>query len=344
MINATLKDYLLCLFAQQPRRANALQYVLIGKRTSSNLFAGLKYHCLSLLQIAPQLDIQLFKNSVDQLVDQHYLCTVDKGYYQLTTTGQQYQHQLQTQLPQIQFYDGRWMRQFDLMKDAVLLAIQVVSQKYHHANNYIPQTNRLHTQWWVKQWLHHIEHHANWQSQFIDELTSLLTQLPAQQADILANRFTGYQTLGLPLRQLALNLQLSLITMQTAELDAWAHLWQAVHQHHPQVPLLSQLLPPAQYFTDNVALTLQQFLQQHWSIDRIAQARHLRPSTIREHLLEAAMIHPQVLAGVQWWTPAQLQQLQAAWEHDQLRDYHPLMNQGLSFFQIRFFHIQRLTL
>lgn len=343
-MNANLTDYLLCLFAQQPRRSNALQYLLIGKRTSSNLFAGLQYGCLPLLQIAPKLDIKIFKNSVDQLVDQHYLCSHEKGYYQLTTLGQQRQQQLQEQLPQPIHYDGRWMRQLDLVKDVVLLAIQVVSQKYHHCNNYIPQINHLYSQWWIKQWLHHAEHHQNWQQQFITELTLLLTKLPTTQADFLANRFTGYQTLGLPLRQLALNLQQSLITTQVIEIDAWANFWKIVRQNSSQLPLMTQLLPMPQYFAANVMQTLQQFLSQRWSIIQISQHQHLRPSTIKEHLLEVAAIRPDLLANVHFGTQQQLAQLQAAWDDNHLKNYHALLDQGLSFFQIRFFHIQRLTL
>lgn len=341
MIENDLIKYMLCLFAQQPRRANALQYILIGKRTSSNLFAALRYHCLSLLQIDPNLNINYFKNSVDQLVDQHYLRITEKGYYQLTAEGQLYQEQIN--LPQPTHYDGRWMRQFNLMKNVVSLSIQVISQVKHQQHNYVPLINDLQTQWRVKHWFHQIKHFDNWQQLFVNELTLILSKLPAKYADLLANRFTGYQTVGLPLRQLTTFYHLSLPAMQVMVLDAWAAFWQIARQYQQQLPLLSLLLPPVQYLTDNVAQTVTQFRDNHLSIAQISNYRHLQPSTIREHLLEAAIITPFLLKDVHLGTAQQLQQLQEAWDNNQLCDYHPLLSSGLSFFQIRFFHIQRLT-
>ncbi|MFC6181942.1 helix-turn-helix domain-containing protein [Lactiplantibacillus daowaiensis] len=284
-------DYLLLLFATEPRRAKAIYNVCRGRRTVSTLFAGLTYQQLAWLDSWHGVPLAKFEAAAQTLIAAGWLQAPTDGYLALTAAGQAQQAELQQRL----YQPVAWQqfRQADVRRFTALsqLALQVVSEYSHQTKRYYPVTTDPGVQATVKRWF------RQWRkpmivTQVVTELHAFLATLAPTQATIFMNSVTGYDFPGQTDQQLATAFKRTPVEILVMRKDLSCQLVAWLRQQ-PTGPLAALVKPlvKANPVSTSAWQTYQAF-QQTADLSQIATQRRLKLSTVREHLLETAILTP----------------------------------------------------
>ncbi|WP_260202391.1 helix-turn-helix domain-containing protein [Lactiplantibacillus pentosus] len=285
-------DYVLLLFGTTPRRAKGMFNVLRGRRTVSTLFAGLTAGCLDLLDSWHGVPLEDFMAATAVLEENGLLISPEAGSWQLTAAGQarwvaiQEHRYLPQAFSRFQTVDVRRFQQVSQ------LALQVTSELVHHERRYYPTTTDPSIQALVKRWLRQ-QSTTDLGDRVHAALTAFLTSVPTDElATVFVDSLTGYQAPGRTNDQLAMMLHrqpLETGLMRTDVSCQWVR-WLQVHPDDPLWPLLAPLVQSSPV-SKSAQQTYQAFTQTH-ALTKIATARKLKLSTVREHLLEVAIWLP----------------------------------------------------
>lgn len=339
-----LMTYLLCLLAPEKRRYQAIYYTLIGKRTTSNLYAALAYGLLKWLQIYPNLEQAQFQAELKRLQTNGWI-TMDERYVWLTVAGQQKQAQWQTALVWPVHYEGPQMGHLPQFTARLMLAVQIVSEYHHQNSQYYPLATSMKDRVLVVSWFKRHKGTPNFSTQFQAELTQLFEQLDLQQADLVANQLLGHQVLGKSQQQLAQALGSQSLTVRVRTIDAYAQILGILLASQTTYPLLSELVNQAETQLSQSTLQTWQLIQQGASIEQISQQRRVKVGTIKEHLLEAAMLLPQ-FPFERFLAPTIIQKLGMLMTEQPTLSFNAAQAAlpGLDFFEYRLYQIQRLVI
>lgn len=284
---------LLRFFSKQPQRAKPIYYILVGKKTASNLLAACEGHYLAYYHSAPSLKWADTAAILQDLVRQKQLQAADERAYVLTTSGQASLSAHPTAVFQLKHYEGLAMPHAWIALQTLYLAIQVLSEYRHGRVHYIPVTDDLKAQWQVRRWFQMIKAQASNGQAFVKELTAWLTQLPTAQADFLAANFSGHHY-GYSQASLKAMFGYPAYTQQLIQLDGIGLLLKNCQNNPDQWPMSHFLLRsylPRPLLSDSAQQTYG-MMQRGISFSQLVKGRGLKESTIREHLLEAALFVP----------------------------------------------------
>lgn len=337
-------DYVLFLFATQPRRAKGIFNVLRGRRTVSTLFAGLTYGCLDQLDSWHGVPLEKFMATAAQIERAGDLVSPSPGYYQLTAQGatrQQTQRALRYQPVAMHVFQTTDVRRFAALSQ---LALQVVSEAAHRENRYYPVTTDPGVQAIVKAWFRRFYGPTLGQTIY-EGLQAFLASLPDELAQIFVQSLTGYQFPGQTDVQLATTFKRSPVEMLVIRRDLTCRwiIWLGQHQTDPLWALLATLVK-ASPVSSSAQRTFQDFLQAG-DLEMISNRRHLKLSTVREHLLEVAIFTPDFpfdrlltkTVSQQLTTIFTHQPVLTSWQFAQVQAVMP----QLDFFYFRLFQIMR---
>lgn len=280
-------DLIQVLTPQQARRLRVIENLLRGKKTVSTLYWGQRYQLLPLIGLDKTLDRGALDAAAQSLVTGG-LATLDEENDQLrlTPTGviaaqrDYYQPQMADQ----------WI-QLDLMaaRQRILLAVQVVSEYTHATRRYYPLTTDLVTRQAVRAWFQRVKS-AQLGQQILHVLTHALEQLPEEVATVTTSLLTGYQHPGLTREQVAQAHQRTAWEVTLMQLDGLMQICQDARvTETPFTSLLRSLWQSP--VTRSAQLTLAA-VRQTGDLDQVAAQRRIKLSTVREHLLEAAIFLP----------------------------------------------------
>lgn len=281
---------MLPLFSLKPQRYQAVYYLLIGKRTVSNLLAGLSYDLLPYFHFYPKLSQADYQVALQQLVDQHYLRwqAADKTA-RLTPLGKLAQTNLQQREIWPTGYDywqdGDWQLQWERL----LLSVQVISNYQHQQNNYAPLATQPSIQTEIHDWFY--RQGRRQADQFVQELVATTATLPPNSGQLLANSLRSDSYAGISDFELGLTLNLTAPELTLVRVKALSELLQAI-RHLPSTSSLRGVFQfPNQVLSKGAANTYRLWLMgQPWS--QIVQRSYQKEGTLLEHLLEAAILVP----------------------------------------------------
>ncbi|AVK60438.1 hypothetical protein C5Z25_00990 [Lactobacillus sp. CBA3605] len=337
-------DYLLLMFTTTPRRSKALFNLLRGRRTVSTLFAGLVYQRLDQLDSWHGVPLAKFEAATGELIAAGWLSSPAAGQLQLTTAGQAQQAKLQQTLYLPQAWDQ--FQQVDVRRFEALsqLALQVVSEAVHHQRQYYPISTDPGLQATVKQWLRQW-YRPELGATIYQELRQFLQTVSPDLATIFAASLTGHAFPGQTDQQLAERFECSAIEILVIRKDLTC-LWIKWLRQTNQGPLAALLRPLVKSTpVSNSAWQTYQALKVTPDLMQIARQRHLKLSTVREHLLEVAILMPE-FPYQQLLTTARVQRLTAifatnpaveTWQFATVSAVEP----QLDFFWFRLFQIMR---
>ncbi len=279
-----MTDFILALFHTGHKlRISTLYHLLIGKRTSSVLLHGFFYRNLPMFDSFSQLEEKQFNRWINQLIQKKLIEEVD-GLGQLTEAGRA---RLQDkQRPQLNDLNGlRYGRERQRMWQLSLLAGQVISHLTHHKKDYVPIDSRPFFLYQTKKWLSQAE--EGLLTEFPRELEQMFTALAKDQANFLANQFSGYEQYGRVAFQLLpaewQETPWDRLYYQNA-IDAFLH--QALQQ--PNFRRLLRQLDQLNY--NQSMLKTRKLYLSGLSIEEIGQRRRLKLGTLNDHFIEWALL------------------------------------------------------
>ncbi|MGO2639061.1 MAG: helix-turn-helix domain-containing protein [Enterococcus viikkiensis] len=262
-------------------RISTLYHLLVGKRTSSVLLHGFFYDNLAYLGSFPQLKEEVFQKELQQLMNQQ-LITVNEGYGRLTEAGKQRLAKGSMDLSGLN--NLRYGRMRDNVWQLILFAVQVTSHWSFGEKEYLPIENRPYYLQQLKKWLSTSD--TGLVERVQQELTETLQQLPTENANFLANQFSGHQFQGKTAFQL--------LTDQT---EPWRSLYNQCSIDLFLAKLgqgeLSRLIAALDQQNINQSmLKTREFFLAGKSLPKILDLRHLKQGTINDHFIEWALLDP----------------------------------------------------
>lgn len=169
-----------------------------------------------------------------------------------------------------------------------------------------------------------------------------MVTLTAQQADFISSQLVGHQDAGWSIEQVASQMQLPVGDSAVLNYDLWAALTGFFNEHTGVIHDLLAPLIKTSPLSHSAQVTYELYRQQQ-SLDQISRHRQLKPSTIREHLLEVAIFLPAEFPFWQLIPAATLDQLKQQYrgdvDHWQFKPQ--AKNEEQSFFYFRLFQIMR---
>lgn len=264
-------------------RSSTLYHLLHGKRTSSVLLFGYFHEILPFLGAYPKLSFEEFQAVLQASITAGWVEEAE-GLLSLTEKGQQQRNRLLTySLTDCDFF--RYGRSDVEAWNLIKLAVQTVSNLQARNNQFVPIQSNIFLLQMVKRWLLR-KSRAEVITQLPIELTAIFSKLPTQEADFLANQFSGYQLDGL------VNFQLSELSKELQYLIEHKniHLFLKALEGHPDFLLyeLVELLI-AKNYNQSMWKTVD-LLKQNYDLTTIQKVRQLKKGTVQDHVIEWAIL------------------------------------------------------
>lgn len=280
---------LFLLDSQHPRRKRLLENLLAGKKTVATIYWALRYQLLGYLGMGRYLGV--VKLNFKVLEQKQLVKRDDNQTYVLTEQGLGLKNEILNHSSNF-----KWQRNFQTVnfmrfKNRLLLFIQVISEYQHQQRNYYPVNVPDSEMGFVKYYFKMIDKTSisnNLKNELLEFFTSLNND---KLANLFANELVGFQNNGKALFQIASDDHESLIDIYLSDLEVMSRLIDFVNHKENSVilPLLEGLQHAA--ISESALLTLKQYLISH-DLNKVAQNRHLKESTIFEHFLELAIYFP----------------------------------------------------
>ncbi|WP_283678774.1 helix-turn-helix domain-containing protein [Lentilactobacillus sp. Marseille-Q4993] len=212
----------------------------------------------------------------------------------LTEKGREYRNKLRNRFEPLNWIETA--SKFDVVtfKKRFILALQVISEFSYDNNRYYPSSIDFFNNNIVKKWF------INYKDNDVvtrvhKELESLLDNFSNQKyADIFAQSFVGHEVSGHTNDQIGIETNESAERIAVIQFMVMASMVTMIIDKPNSVfkPLLSGLIKPQ--ISGSTEVTYRQFVNNSTlSLERIADLRHIKVNTVKEHLIEAAMVVPQ---------------------------------------------------
>lgn len=331
---------LLYFSTTQMRRPLVIWQLLKGKLTTSTLYWAMRYRLLSYYKQPFVISKETYQAAITKLLIQGDLKKIGDQFL-LTPQGQE-TYQLFCQNHYILKKPELFGRlNIDKWSQRMLLAIQVTSELSYQNQNYLVSIDDFQTQYIIKKW---IQRHNKKQISHLmhQSLTEFLQKEDKKSAWIFCQQLVGHDFLGKTLQQLALEEGLTSLDIQVIWWDLASRYALFLKEKYPIfMPLLVDIF--SETFLPKSVLQTKKLLLQGLSVPQIATKRHLKLSTIKEHILNLAILEPNFDIAPFFLTEHFLllskifQGKIDEWEYNQAQESIPT----LTFFEFRLFLIER---
>ncbi|MEH6994640.1 helix-turn-helix domain-containing protein [Neobacillus drentensis] len=271
------------------RTVYSIYHLLNGKKSSQTLQDAHLYSLKRYFRILEPLTRESFDQIFNNLLDKNMVEAFGDQRFKLTSRGQAYllQH------PQPSYING-WKYQLNtlLVWERLSLLVQVASNIIFKETKYIPIQKNTEVHNWLKDLLKSTTiPKQNLGEILYSELVDIFEQAKDINPSVLVFRLTGYQQIGLTSMQTAKMLNIDLLQYHLAFTNNLHCLIQFIEKSPARYQVLSSLLAN---FEQKDSLTLSsrktwELLNQGFSLEEIAGIRHLKISTIEDHLVEFAL-------------------------------------------------------
>lgn len=291
-----MNTYLLRLFSyHQPRRVRVIENVLTNHRTVANLFWAQQYGLLEWLGARRQVNRDQLDFELQALQSAGLVEFVSESEVKLTVKGVSFQEN-QPPAYEPHFYSWYWLANTNQVFQRFLLGFQVVSEFTYHNRRYVPLSVPFAEQQEVKRWFHRFYSPKLGQT-VNDELQMLLSSLVSEDerlAPALVNLLIGHNQAGWTFDQLCAGLRLDagdgIVLTHDLALAICAY---SRVTNGPLACLVQPLLSPTP-LSPSCRQTVK-MVADGLSLEKVAGQRRLKLSTVREHLLTAAILSPKLL-------------------------------------------------
>lgn len=339
-------DSLINLFSLQPRRYRVVEGTVKGRQTVATLFWAQQYRIQGWFGYRRYLRREQF----DQLLakwEQAGLVVCDSvaKTVRLTTQGEQKRQQYRQTHYLPRCGDLAWLTNPHHLAERLLLGIQTVSELSYHHQRYVPLDVSMADMTAVKRWFY------RYRSKLVQQvrmecfhLADALDKIDQRWALFFVYSLAGYQTSGLYSAQFQDVLSLSQESLQLLSRDVWLMVAQLLVKNDDWLltKLTRQLLRKSP-LNSSAEKTLQLYLA-GMDIDTISKTRQLKITTIREHLLAAAIVLPGSVDAVNLVGKERWQQLSRRYHGPVSKwQWTPVDGEDAaqSFFAFRLYQIER---
>ncbi|MFS0786843.1 helix-turn-helix domain-containing protein [Shouchella sp. 1P09AA] len=319
------------------RSAKASFHLLNGKRTIQTVQDGTFFNNLFLFGTLPQLTVEQFEQSLENLKHEQLIYEKDRLCLQTEKAKRETEaflakHPYLYSLKGWQY--GKVERHF---WERFALLVQSISY-LHDQQSFAPTTFNIWSQQWVRNILkRHLHDLAALRQQLYQECESLLTEVEDLDANLFVQQLSRPGKIGLTKAQISKEMGLDKREVQLRT-KGLIHLFcQSGYQEPHRYPVLATCFDSEEInLLTLTASKTANLYKQHQNLDVIAKIRRLKRSTIEDHIVEMAMmdrtfsIAPFVDESLQ----AQVGVIVAN-QQVRLKAIRDQLDDGVSYFQIR---------
>ncbi|OXS80302.1 helix-turn-helix domain-containing protein [Domibacillus enclensis] len=276
------------------RTASSVYHLLKGKKSAQTIQDAHLYELQKWFQTAPFLQMHSFEQAVQHLLDSGHLHGTLQRLF-LTEKGLKAMENKLNETTVFPFLSG-WTLSgtAPVFFNRIQLLVQVVSHIAYSDRSYYPVTRDEHVQEWMKGFLKKSSIDKTMLSaQLQKELIFVLERQP-ENPDCILLRFSGRGQTALTAEQAAEWLLIEPTEYWYRFLHSLHAIIQLLLTTEEEMPLLKHILSD---ITVTVPLTASarktaEYLQNNLTIDQIVSVRHLKRSTVEDHIVELALNDP----------------------------------------------------
>lgn len=327
-----MPEFILALLSAHDKlKKSTLYHFLNGKRTSSTLIFGYLNDLLPYFGLFRQMKKETFEAAVALLIKSGQIVDEDGIliFQQAKTRLPKIDYPTLSGYPETLVDDKNW--------ELFLFSVQVVANLAQGKNNYLPLVTYWLSQRQLKIWLGNYLGQAHNREAYVAEIKLIFEQLGDTVSDALSAQFTGGPLDGLIYEQIYSGMPVEKYLHYKADLHAFLD-----KVNKTNVPLLNALLNTT---TDSMGET-QYMINQGADLAELEQRRpYLKLSTLRDHVLESALLAPATFSYERFYEQETLVALQNKLiESPNLKawTYQELVAPANDFLTFRLFQIQQL--
>lgn len=271
---------------QGERSVSAPYYILVGKHSGQSVQDVGLFGLHSYFRILPKLQKKKYDHEINQFIQSGIIIPNNETY----TLKHPSAHN-----STIPFFDGWHYRGNEhIFFSRLSLIVQTLSHKNASAMNFIPIQKDEQIQSFVRQFLYKNGYQqGNLHESLYDEIRNSFHHIEENEIgkNIVVHRLTGFNTPGFTWGQLAQFENLEEMDVQLLYIS-FLHQWLNEMDGNPtQYPLLKQIAEGVRFIQplSRSAYQTAVLFKKGYTIDQISMMRHIKQSTIEDHLVELAM-------------------------------------------------------
>lgn len=275
------------------RTIYSIYHLFKGKKSSQTIQDAHLFEIIKYFGAFSGITREEIEKAIQNAYSQNWITSCGEQQYLLTDTGRNKLQRTSDEYPGLPYLSGWLYHQKDVhFWERLSLLVQVISNLMRHERHYIPIQKNIHTHNWLKDFLKNNETPRNLLGSILyAELVECLEKENQLNPLVLTVRLTGYERIGLTANQAAEKLKMELARYHHEFLNLLHYLLMEVSSPSSQFPLLRSIVGAHEYgntLTKSAQHTFQ-LLNQGFSIEEAAKSRHLKTSTIEDHIVEIAL-------------------------------------------------------
>ncbi|KIL48097.1 helix-turn-helix domain-containing protein [Jeotgalibacillus campisalis] len=277
------------------RSRSAIFHLISGKKTSQTIQDAHLYGAHDFFQIYPHLSRKSFDQSCERLIMNKYLIEFQEQRWRVSEDGENALDAYFKNHP-FPFYLKGWLYhdRATIFWKRLLLLSQSLSNYIHQENRFFPVQRDPDIQHWVKHTF------LNWKDDRRKNTKKLYLELTKifmknkfpDHPDYIVQQMTGFQLIGQTPRQLADHFKTDESEVHIRFLNTLHYILTEI-QDKNTYPILNSIqkdITQKEFvLTVSTEKTLR-YIQQFYTIEKIAQIRNLKTSTIEDHIIEIALM------------------------------------------------------
>lgn len=289
--------YILRLFKYNQTNSGQIVNIFHGRRTPSMLYLAVKNQWFDSFNLFPKVKRGEIEGVLAKFRNKDWI--VESGnYYELTAKGNKelnsyfttHSYPSHTLSINTQPYRLVFWQRFQFMT-------QIISEKEYNNSNYSPINRNIYDQNWAKRFLQKYKNtFSSLSESWISESIKTFSLLTHKSSNFLAKLLVGHDVLGNTFKQVSGEVEWTPIEGYVLFNDFVEEMLTIIFNSKDDLPLLNEMLGNIQrefhYGLSKSSFETAQFLSRNIDLKIVAKKRNLKESTIKEHLLEVAIVQP----------------------------------------------------
>ena len=314
-------------------------HLLKGKKSAQTIQDGALFGLNSYFGLFPEITRAEVEADVCELIENGQVTLLEQDRYVLTKLGQVALRESQDKNPYIRDLRG-W--QYHSYTEEVWLRISLFVQALTNITSgikrFYPITHDVRVQAWVKNHLPTKGRQA-FQKALYNELFEFLSSCNQKQALLFVHQLSGMNQIGLTRLQLAEKLGVSLEEVNLYHVSTIHRLLYALEENEgtfSYLSIFSKDLKKEFVLTQSARLTYE-LLEEGKTLESISRIRHLKQSTIEDHIVEIAISNRQF--SIKAFVPEEIEESILRFANtsqtSRLRELKDKLEPEVSYFMIR---------
>lgn len=272
------------------RTIQGIMYLLKGKQSAQIIQDSHFYHVTSFFGLFHFLTHQNMQEIINGLVFKGYITQSEtKNIYLVNKNGQSYLENQKLQFKEFKYLNGlRFSSIQKIFWKRFSLFFQTVSNLNMNLKYFRAVIQEHDIQEWVKKEILNFRGNKNEIiKHFYEELHGILKNLSDEDALLFVNRLSGANSYGMTLEQIATENKESVEKIYLKSIDILHHIITILNEHKNDYPFLSKFIKGEN--STNITTTsveTKRLFNDGKTIQEIAAIRHLKVSTIEDHIVE----------------------------------------------------------